>query len=76
MTGLPLINVFFLLCQEQRVKLEGASEQLHACQESLRDCQAEAARKSAAGAVAEAKLQQALAAAEADFRASTQASKL
>ena len=58
------------------MKLDGASEELQACQESLRECQAEASRKSAALAITEAKLQQALAAAEADFRASTQASKL
>ena len=57
------------------MELDGASEQLQDCQESLRECQAGAARSSAAGALAEAKLQQALAAAEANFRASTQASK-
>ena len=69
--------------QERRVRHDSASVELQACQEclsgcqgSLRGCQAEAARKSAAGAVAEAAFQQALATAEADFRASIQASYL
>ena len=69
--------------QERRGRHDSASVELRACQEclsgcqdSLRGCQAEAARKSAAGAVAEAAFQQALATAEADFRASIQASCL
>ena len=60
------------LHQERGVELRSASEQLRMCQESLREYQAKSACASATRAVTETALQQALAAAEAAFRASTQ----
>lgn len=60
--------------QKHKARSDALSEELRACQQSLSECQAGAVRKANAGAVAEAALQQALATAEADFRAATQVS--
>ena len=60
--------------QDRKARRNTLSGELQACQQSLSECQAEAVRKAAAGAVAEAALQQALATAEADIRAAIQVS--
>lgn len=72
----PFESILHEYSQERTTACNALAEQLRVCQESLSGCQAEAARKSAAAAVAEAALQQTLSAAEADFRACIQARSL
>lgn len=67
--------------QERKTAYDSLAEQQQSCQDSLAQvraelaqCQADAAKRSAAAAVAEAALQQALFAAEADYKFSIQAS--
>ena len=67
--------------QEKKTACDSLAERQQSCQDSLAQvraelahCQAEAAKRSAAAAVVEATLQQALSAAEADYKSSIQAS--
>ena len=66
--------------QEKQTAWDSLTERQRSCQDSLAQvraelaqCQADAAKRAAAAAVAEAALQQALSAAEADYKSSIQA---
>ena len=78
--SLLIFGISSILMQERRTACESLTERQHSCQDSLAQvraelaqCQADAAKRSAAAAVAEATLQQALSAAEADYKSSIQA---
>ena len=68
--------------QEKKSACDSLAERQQSCEDSLAQitaelvqCQADAAKRSAAAAVAKAALQQALSAAEADYKSSIQATR-